>query len=129
MLASKALRRSRTAMEMASSPGIRETPSGRTRYSDSAKGSGGSIQNRHQPADSQPRNWASTGAACPGWGAGGSARMVMGTAQKPSNAAKVTSKFGDALSTKRMNGVIPDIIFWKQERRDRFLQPRIMSRR
>src|SRR6267143_681861 len=106
MLASKALRRSRTAMEMASSPGIRETPSGRTRYSDSARGSGGSIQNRHQPADS----------VCPEWGGDGSARMVMGTAKKPSNAAQATSKFGDALSTKHMNGVIPDIIFWKQER-------------
>ena len=84
------------------------TPSGRTRYSDSAEGSSDSIQNRHQPAESQPRNWASTGAACPGWGAGGSARIVIGTDNKPSNAAPAASKLGDALSTKGMNRVISD---------------------
>jgi len=96
MLASKALSRSRTAMEMASS-GVRKTPSGRTRYSDCSEGCSGSIQNRHQPAESQPRNWASTGSAGPGWSAVGSAQIVIGTGSRPRNAA--ASRIGNALCT------------------------------
>jgi hypothetical protein len=87
MLASKALRRSRIAMEMASLPDMRATPSGRTRCIDSSEGRIGSVQKRHQPAESHPRNWASTGSACPVRGAEDSAQMVIGKDNNPSNVA------------------------------------------
>src|SRR3954467_4475996 len=87
MLASKALRRSRIAMEMASLPDMRATPSGRTRCIDSSRARIGSVQKRHQPADSHPRNCASTGAARPVWGAEDSAQIVIGMDNNPSNVA------------------------------------------
>src|SRR5882724_4647687 len=114
MSESRTLRRSRIAMEVGFSPGIRETPSGRTRCSDCANGSSAAIQNRHHPVDSQPRNWASTDT-----NADGSARMVVGMDSRQSNAAQAASKDNGALGMKSMHGVISDFTFGRQERNAR----------
>src|SRR5829696_8233673 len=108
MLASKALRRSRIAMEIASLPDMRATPSGRTRCIDSSEARIGSVQKRHQPAESHPRNCASTGSACPVWDAEDAAPMVNGTDNNPSNVAAGSQ--ADP-SNERMDGVIADFIF------------------
>src|SRR4051812_726035 len=106
MFESRALSRSRNALESGSSPVTRGAPLGRTRYNDCVRGSADSIQNRHQPADSQPRNCASTGADhLPGVGAR-SARANIGTHSRTSNALAAASKVANARGRVNMPGVI-----------------------
>ena len=108
MLARSAFRRSRTTMEMASSPNDGGMPSEYTRCSDSANGSCDSIQNRHQPADSQPRKWATTGSGSLDWVSGGPAQTVIVADMKAINAPAMKSRFEDALGIWSMHGVKSD---------------------
>src|SRR3954465_8854613 len=104
MFESRAFSRSRNALESGASPVSRGAPLGRTRYNDCARGSADSIQNRHQPADSQPRNSASTGADHFSGVGAGSAPTEVGTHSRTSKALAAASKAGNARGRVNMPG-------------------------
>ena len=108
MLARSAFRRSRTAREMAPFPFVRGTPSGYTRCIDCACRDSDSIQNRHQPAASQPRNCAVTGSARVAAVSDEAAQSVRGAHNNTNNAPLVTKTFANVLHKNDITGVIPE---------------------